>query len=157
MHSWANLAIWCIQALSAFYIEVQKSLQMCDKKKYQHWKAAFLACVDQAPATAEYKLLQLKQCLAGEALKCYWRFRSFAAAYQAAKERLERKFDGQCQQLAIYLEEMDSFAPWEFQRYEKYADLLDIAIVNLKEANHFEEFQDELLYMKLQKSFLLQC
>ena len=40
-----------------------------DKKTYQNWKAAFLACVDQAPATAEYKLLQLKQCLAGEALK----------------------------------------------------------------------------------------
>ena len=38
-----------------------------DKKTYQNWKAAFTACVDQAPATAEYKLLQLKQCLAGEA------------------------------------------------------------------------------------------
>ena len=25
-----------------------------DKKKYQHLKAAFLACVDQVPATAEY-------------------------------------------------------------------------------------------------------
>ena len=34
---------------------------------------------------------------------------------------------------------------------EKYADLLDIAIVNLKEANRFEELQDGLLYMKLQK------
>ena len=39
-----------------------------DKKTYQNWKAAFMACVDQAPATAEYKLLQLRQCLAGEAL-----------------------------------------------------------------------------------------
>ena len=29
-----------------------------DKKTYQNWKAAFTACVDQAPATAEYKLLQ---------------------------------------------------------------------------------------------------
>ena len=42
---------------------------MGDKKKYQHWKAAFLACVDQAPATAEDKLLQLKWCCVGEALK----------------------------------------------------------------------------------------
>ena len=30
-----------------------------DKKAYQSWKAAFTACVDNAPATAEYKLLQL--------------------------------------------------------------------------------------------------
>ena len=31
-----------------------------DKKMYQNWRAAFMACVDQAPATAEYKLLQLR-------------------------------------------------------------------------------------------------
>ena len=35
-----------------------------DKRTYSNWKAAFLACVDQAPATPEYKLLQLRQCLA---------------------------------------------------------------------------------------------
>ena len=40
-----------------------------EKKTYQNWKAAFTACVDQAPATAEYKLLQLRQCLSGEALR----------------------------------------------------------------------------------------
>ena len=34
---------------------------------------------------------------------------------------------------------------------EKYADLLDVAIVNLKEANHLDKLQDGLLYMKLQK------
>ena len=30
-----------------------------DKRTYQNWKAAFVNCVDQAPATPEYKLLQL--------------------------------------------------------------------------------------------------
>ena len=30
-----------------------------DKRKYQSWKAAFLTCIDSAPATGEYKLLQL--------------------------------------------------------------------------------------------------
>ena len=40
-----------------------------DKRTYQNWKAAFMACIDKAPATAEYKLLQLRQCLIGEALK----------------------------------------------------------------------------------------
>ena len=37
-----------------------------DKKTYQGWKATFTACVDNTPATAEYKLLQLRQSLAGE-------------------------------------------------------------------------------------------
>jgi len=82
-----------------------------DEKTYQNWKAAFTACVDQAPATAEYKLLQLKQCLAGEPLKATESLGHSAAAYQAAKERLERKFGGQCRQIAIYLEEIDSFRP----------------------------------------------
>ena len=57
-----------------------------------------MACVDQAPATEEYKLLQLKQCLAGEALRAIEGLghSAAAAAYQAAKERLGRKFGGQC-------------------------------------------------------------
>ena len=40
-----------------------------DKRTYQNWKAVFTACVDNTPATPEYKLLQLRQCLAGEALR----------------------------------------------------------------------------------------
>ena len=45
-----------------------------NKKTYQNWKAAFTACVDNAPATPEYKLLQLRQCLAWEALKAIGSF-----------------------------------------------------------------------------------
>ena len=30
---------------------------------YQNWKAAFTACIDEAPATVVCKLLQLRQCL----------------------------------------------------------------------------------------------
>ena len=40
-----------------------------DKRQYDNWKSAFMACVDKAPATPEYKLLQLRQYLSGEALK----------------------------------------------------------------------------------------
>ena len=77
-----------------------------------------------------------------------------AAAYQAAKERLERKFGGQRHQIALYLEEIDNFrpvCPGNSKDIKRYADLLDIAIINLKEANHLEELKDGLLYMKLQK------
>ena len=59
------------------------------------WKAVFMACIDQAPVTAEYKLLQLCQYLLGETLKTIENLGHSAAAYQIAKERLERNFGGQ--------------------------------------------------------------
>lgn len=31
-----------------------------DKKTYEGWKTAFVACIDKAPATPKYKLLQLR-------------------------------------------------------------------------------------------------
>ena len=125
-----------------------------DKKTYQNWRAAFMACVDQAPATAEYKLLQLRQCLAGEALRAIESLGHSATAYHTAKERLERKFGGHRRQIALYLEEVDNFRPiclGNYKEIEKFADLLDITIVNLKEANRLEELNDGLLYLKLQK------
>ena len=40
-----------------------------DKKKYENGKSGLNECGDQAPATPEYKLLQLRLYLSGEALK----------------------------------------------------------------------------------------
>jgi len=65
-----------------------------DKCKYESWKAAFNACVNQSSATDEYKLLQLRQYLAGEALSAIVNLGRSAAGYKAAKERLERKYGG---------------------------------------------------------------
>ena len=52
------------------------------------------------------------------------------------------------------MEEIDNFRPARYgnsKDIEKYADLLDIAIVNLKESNRCEELKDGMLYIKLQK------
>ena len=54
----------------------------------------------------------------------------------------------------MYLEEIDSFKPVRVgntRDFEKLADLLDVAMVNLKEANRFDELKDGLLCIKLQK------
>ena len=80
-----------------------------EKKNYQSWKAAFLSCIDSAPATGEYKLLQLRQYLFGDALKVIDSLGHSATAYEAAKDRLERKYGGKRRQIAIYLEELDQF------------------------------------------------
>ena len=60
-----------------------------DKRTYQSWKAAFVACIDSAPVTGEYKLLQLMQYLSGDALNVIENLEHSATAYEAAKERLE--------------------------------------------------------------------
>ena len=63
-----------------------------EKRSYRNWKAVFMACVDTSPATGEYKLLQLRQCLSGEALNVIENLGHSADAYEAAKERLERRY-----------------------------------------------------------------
>ena len=65
-----------------------------DKKSFENWKASFNPCIDQSPATAEYKLFQLRQYLCGDALKAIEGFEHSSFAYEAAKERLERKYGG---------------------------------------------------------------
>ena len=110
-----------------------------DKRTYENWKAAFLACIDQALFTAEYKLLQLRQYLFGEALKSDENLGHSSTAYEAAKSRLESKYGGTRRQMAIYLEKLENFKPIRTgyaKDIEKCADLLDVAVA---------------LYLKLQR------
>ena len=124
-----------------------------DKKNYRNWKAAFMACVDTAPATGEYKLLQLRQCLSGEALHVIENLGHSASAYEAAKERLERRYGGKRRQVAIYLAELEQFPQvrsGNAHDLEQFADLLEFAILNLKETGHHNELGNGFLYAKLQ-------
>ena len=108
-----------------------------NNRNYQSWKAAFFTCIDSAPATAEYKLLQLRQYLSGEALKVIEHLGHSATAYETAKERLERKYGGMRRQISIYLEDLQQvqqIQPGNAKDIEQFADLLDLAILNLKEA-----------------------
>ena len=110
-----------------------------DKSKYYSWRAAFLGCIDKAPASAEFKLLQLREYLKGEALEAIEQLGHSATAYEAAKQRQE---------------ELESFHPvrsGHVKELEKFADVLDVAVVNLKEANRQEELGDGSLYMMLQR------
>ena len=59
----------------------------------------------------EYKLLQLRQYWTGDALKAIEGLGHSAAAYEIAKERLDRKFAEKRRQLAIHLEEMENIKP----------------------------------------------
>ena len=125
-----------------------------NKRSYHSWKAAFLACIDSAPATGEYKLLQLRQYLSGEALKTIENLSHSGAAYEAAKERLERKFGGMRRQISIYIEELENFRQIRVgnaKDLEQFSDLLDIAMINLKESSQDQELGNGTLYTILQR------
>ena len=125
-----------------------------DKRRYQSWKAAFLACIDSAPATGEYKQLQLRQYLSGDALKVIENLGHSATAYEAAKESLERKYRGKRKQISIYLEDLENFRQirsGNARDLEQFANLLDIAIIILREAGLHHELEDGSLYTKLQR------
>ena len=125
-----------------------------DKRNYKNWKSAFNACVDQAPATPEYKLLQLRQYLSAEALKAIENLGHSGFAYESAKERLERKYGGQRRKVMLYMDELENFKPIRvdhLKNVEKFADLLDIAVINLEEENRIEELCNGTFYRKLLK------
>ena len=133
---------------------VQMPLFYGDKRLYQSWKATFLACIDAAPVTAEYKLLQLRQYLAGEALYAIDSLGHSAHAYEAAKERLERKFGGKRRQVLIYFEDIANFPQirdGNAKDLEQFAYLLDSAVISLHEAGKHNELGDGFLYITLQR------
>ena len=125
-----------------------------DKRAYTTWRAAFMACIDQAPATAEYKLLQLRQYLRGDALKAIDGLGHSAAAYDAAKARLDRKYGGERRRVATHLEAIQQFAPvrpGNPDDLDRFADLIDVTVVNLKDAGRTAELGNSTFYQSLQK------
>ena len=133
---------------------VQMPVFYGDKRLYQSWKAAFLACIDVTPVTAEYKLLQLRQYVAGEALYAIDSLGHSAHAYEAAKERLERKFGGRRRQVLIYFADLGNFPQirdGNAKDLEHFADLLDRAVISLHEAGKHTELGDGFLYITLQR------
>ena len=126
------------------------------KKNYEAWKAAFYSCVDRTKATPEYKLLRLRECLQGEPLKVIENLGHSAAAYEAAKSRLERKYGGKRRALTLRLEELNSFKPVREDNekdLERFSELLEGIVVNLKDANQEAELGDGSLYITLQRKF----
>ena len=125
-----------------------------NKRTYPSWRAAFLACIDKAPVSPEYKMLQLRQYVSGDALRAIENLGHSPSAYEAAKDRLERKYGGKRRQKAILLDDIEQFRqvqPGNAEDLEHFADLLDLTIINLTEADEFQDLGDGTLYTHLQR------
>lgn len=124
-----------------------------DKSTYATWKAAFSVCVDEQPLSPQLKLLQLRQCLTGAALKCIESYGYSAAAYSAAMRRLEQKFGGERRQTAVHTEALSRLPVIREDRaakeLEKFADLLQIAVIHLDDAGCVQELEAGAFYQQL--------
>ena len=124
-----------------------------EKKQYTSWKAAFTACVGSSSASPELKLLHLRQYLSGEALSSIDSLGYTASAYQAAMNRLDRKFGGEQRQVTLQYEQVEAFPPVRVRRasdLQCFANLLDVLVVNLLDSGKGHELGNGLLYRKLQ-------
>ena len=127
-----------------------------DKRKFEAWQAAFLACVDAGPMAPETKMLQLRQYLTGEPLHAIDSFGYSAAAYDAAKKLLVRKYGGERRRVALHVEELKNIKPIHGNKpleLERFVDLVTVAVINLKDAGRGMELQPGTFYNKLLRKF----
>ena len=123
-------------------------------REYANWASSFAVCIDQTSISAEAKLLHLRQCLTGEAAKVLDGIGHTAEAYELAKQRLGRRYGGERRKIALYLEEVEGFnriRPGNSLDLERFANLLDILALNLKESDLTQELGSGLLFVKLQQ------
>ena len=98
----------------------------------------------------------MRECLQGEGLKVIENLGHSAAAYEAAKCRLERKYGGKRRALTLRLEELEAFKQireGNEKDLEKFAELLDALVVNLADAKQETELGNGSLYITLQRKF----
>ena len=130
-----------------------------DKKEYPTWRATFNEFVGKSATTPEFKLLQLKEVLVGEAAQLTQGLGYSAEAYECVLERLERKFGGSRRENNLVLEEIDAFVPVraEFPAdLEKFADLLENLVLKFSRSGREAELGSGMLYVTLQKKLPIQ-
>ena len=113
-----------------------------------------MACIDKAPATAKYKLLQLRQYLRGDALQAIEGLGHSSAAYDAAKARLDRKYGGERRRVATHLEAIQHFEAVRLGKaadLDRFADPIEVTVVNLKDAGRTAELGNSTFYQSLQQ------
>ena len=124
-----------------------------DKVNYENWKGAFMSLVDKTNYSAEYKLMLLRDSLEGEPLKCIESLGYSAAAYNTAKQRLERKYGGIRRQLTLRLEDVDRFKPIKDNNekdLQGFAELLDVLVVQLVETGNLAELYSVSMNLRVQ-------
>ena len=117
-----------------------------EKQAYNTWRTAFNVCVDQQPISPELKLLQLRQYLSGPPLETVETYGYSASAYTTAFKCLDQKYGGERRKTAVHMMALSNLPAIREKgtaaELERFADLLQIAIINFEDAGR----RDELTY-----------
>ena len=119
------------------------------KTEFQHWSATFTSCVDATAMSAQFKMLRLESCFAGEALETIKGLGYSEAAYEAAKSRLSRKYGGNRREIQSHVDELTKMKPIREENakeLEKFADMLERAVINLQDNNRAADLEAGTLY-----------
>ena len=120
-----------------------------NKIEFPRWHAAFSSCVDASSLSAQFKMLRLEGCLTGEAAETIKGLGYSESAYETAKARLLRKYGGSRRQVQGHLEELKKVKTLredDAKALEKFADVLERAVVNLMENDRQSDLKDGTLY-----------
>ena len=116
-----------------------------NKTEFQHWNATFTSCVDASAMSAQFKMLILEACLAGEAFKTIKGLGYFEAPYEAAKSRLLRKYGGNRREIQSHADELIKMKPMR-KNWKGFADMLERAMINLQENDRAADSEAGTLY-----------
>ena len=115
-----------------------------NKTEFQHWNATFTSCVDATAMSAQFKMLRLEACLAGEVLETIKGLGYSEAAYEVAKSRVLRKYEGKRREIRSHVDELIKMKPIREENakeLEKFPDMLELACsrLSVSEANRKSE------------------
>ena len=124
-------------------------------RDFQMWWTAFVETVDSEPLIkASEKMLRLRGCLSGEALKLIYGLGPSKGSYAVAKDRLERKYGGAEKEMTYNMEDLSKFRAVRennTQDLEKFLALLDTVIVGLLDDGQEGELGKGTLYYLLRQ------
>jgi hypothetical protein len=123
------------------------------KAKFEEfWRRLFLSLVDASNEPINLKMARLQQSLTGRA---HYAIRGLGVSepeYTEAKEILKTKFGRQRRQLIAYMDELDNMPALRYNdvdNFDRFADLVRVAVVKLKAENRQAELGEGTLYSQL--------
>ena len=128
-----------------------------EPNRYEDWRATFDAFVSIENVPGKFKMMQLKNCLAGDALKLADRYRPSDNGFSKAMDELERKYGGVSRRIRHQLEEIRSIRsvrPGATRDLEELADRVQSLVTNLEEYGSAGDLSDVSAYYILVKEKL---
>ena len=101
-------------------------------------------------------MLRLEACLAGGALETIKGLGYSEAAYEAAKSKLLRKYGENRREIQSHVDELTKMKPIReknAKELEKFADILERAVINLQENNRAADLEAGTLYTLSLKNY----